>query len=86
MHAELPTSAEWLGAVAVWLLLIAIHAAFVVKLLRRRPAEIANTLKVRSVWLFVLAYVNPALPFTALIVLVAVYKTYCDGERSPSAT
>jgi hypothetical protein len=55
-------------------------------LCKARGGEIAKTIKPRTVGLFVLAFANPLLPLTALILLLLAYRSFAHGiDPSPNA-
>ena len=82
MHHH-PPFAAWLAMGCALLALAVAHAWAVLRLAKATPDERAWTAKPRTYWLVLLTFVNPLLPFTALVVLGFVLKSIADGEVSP---
>lgn len=82
MHHH-PAFPVWLAVGCGLLMLAVAHAWAVLRLAKGSRDERAWTAKPRTYWLLLLAFVNPLLPFTALVVLAFVLKSIVDGEDPP---
>lgn len=79
MHNH-PAPAVWLTMGCGLLVLAILHAWAVLRLASARPDEHAWTSKPRTYWLLMLTFVNPLMPFTAVIVLAFAFKSVRDGQ------
>ncbi len=77
-----PAFAVWLAAGSALLVLAVLHGWAVVKFATERPGEHAWTMKPRTYWLLMLTFLNPLMPFSALVVAAFVFKSVSDGEAS----
>jgi len=84
MHNH-PAPAVWLTMGCTLIVLAVLHAWLVLRLSNARPDERAWAVKRRTYWLLLMTFVNPLMPFTALIVLVFAFKSVSDGE-APEGT
>ena len=76
---QMPSSGAWLAAVAGLIVLTTLHGLVTWRLSLERAGEVAETIKPRTVGLFVLAFVNPLLPLTALFLLLLAYRSFIQG-------
>jgi hypothetical protein len=79
-----PSSSAWLGAIATLFVLAALHGYVTWRLCAERSGEVSQTIKPRTVGLLVLAFVNPLLPFTALVLLLLAYRSFVQGASQAS--
>jgi hypothetical protein len=63
---------------------VALHGLAVWWLCNARDSEIARTIKPRTVGLFVLAFANPLLPLTAMILLLLAFRSFANGVEPSS--